>query len=96
MIRAYGPALALIGLAALVPFAVSANTVLNFIVFALIIALAAQGWNLLGGLAGQFSFGHAAFSAPAPMPPRCSRPATASMHGSPSLSASCSRRRSVG
>ena len=61
MIRAYGPALALIVLAALVPFAVSANTVLNFIVFALIIALAAQGWNLLGGLAGQFSFGHAAF-----------------------------------
>lgn len=61
MIRAYGPALALIALAALVPFAVSANTVLNFVVFALIIALAAQGWNLLGGLAGQFSFGHAAF-----------------------------------
>lgn len=61
MIRAYGPALALIGLAALVPFAVQANTVLNFIVFSLIIALAAQGWNLLGGLAGQFSFGHAAF-----------------------------------
>jgi len=61
MIRSYGPALALIALAALVPFAVSANTMLNFIVFALIIALAAQGWNLLGGLAGQFSFGHAAF-----------------------------------
>ncbi|WP_199093377.1 branched-chain amino acid ABC transporter permease, partial [Bosea sp. ASV33] len=52
---------ALIALAALVPFAVQANTVLNFVVFALIIALAAQGWNLLGGLAGQFSFGHAAF-----------------------------------
>lgn len=61
MIRAYGPALTLIALAALVPFAVQANTVLNFVVFALIIALAAQGWNLLGGLAGQFSFGHAAF-----------------------------------
>jgi len=61
MIRAYGPALVLIGVAALVPFAITANTVLNFIVFALIIALAAQGWNVLGGLAGQFSFGHAAF-----------------------------------
>ncbi len=61
MIRAYGPALGLIALGALLPFAVSANTVLNFVVFALIIALAAQGWNLLGGLAGQFSFGHAAF-----------------------------------
>jgi len=61
MIRAYAPALALIAVGALVPFAVQANTVLNFVVFALIIALAAQGWNLLGGLAGQFSFGHAAF-----------------------------------
>ncbi len=37
------------------------NAALNFIVFALIIALAAQGWNLLGGFAGQSSFGHAAF-----------------------------------
>ena len=34
---------------------------LNFLVFALIIALAAQGWNILGGFGGQFSFGHAAF-----------------------------------
>lgn len=59
--RAYAPAIVLLALAALVPFAVSANTVLNFIVFTLIIALAAQGWNLLGGLCGQFSFGHAAF-----------------------------------
>jgi branched-chain amino acid transport system permease protein len=30
-------------------------------VLALIIALAAQGWNILGGYGGQFSFGHAAF-----------------------------------
>jgi branched-chain amino acid transport system permease protein len=59
--RAYAPAVALIALAALIPLFVGANTVLNFIVFTLIIALAAQGWNLLGGLAGQFSFGHAAF-----------------------------------
>ena len=34
---------------------------LNFLVFTLIIALAAQGWNMLGGYGGQFSFGHAAF-----------------------------------
>ncbi|MBL8588331.1 MAG: branched-chain amino acid ABC transporter permease, partial [Methylobacteriaceae bacterium] len=34
---------------------------LNFLVFVLIIATAAQGWNLLGGVAGQASFGHAAF-----------------------------------
>jgi len=59
--RAYAPALVLLLLAALIPVFVGANTVLNFIVFALIIALAAQGWNLLGGFGGQFSFGHAAF-----------------------------------
>ena len=28
---------------------------------ALLIALVGQGWNLLGGYGGQFSFGHAAF-----------------------------------
>lgn len=39
----------------------ASNILLNFLVTALIIALAAQGWNLLGGYAGQFSFGHAAF-----------------------------------
>ena len=48
-------------LIALVPVFVTANTVLNFVVFALIIALAAQGWNVLGGYGGQLSFGHAAF-----------------------------------
>jgi branched-chain amino acid transport system permease protein len=35
--------------------------VLNFLVFTLILAIAAQGWNLLGGYGGQYSFGHAAF-----------------------------------
>jgi branched-chain amino acid transport system permease protein len=35
--------------------------VLNFLVMALLIALAGQGWNLLGGYGGQYSFGHAAF-----------------------------------
>ncbi len=44
-----------------IPLFVTANTVLNFLVFTLIIALAAQGWNILGGYGGQFSFGHAAF-----------------------------------
>jgi branched-chain amino acid transport system permease protein len=51
-------AVALLGL---VPLFVSANTVLNFLVLVLIVALAAQGWNILGGFGGQFSFGHAAF-----------------------------------
>lgn len=50
-----------VGLLALIPLGVSANTVLNFLVFTLIITIAAQGWNILGGYGGQFSFGHAAF-----------------------------------
>ena len=48
-------------IAAGVPLFVTSNVVLNFLVFTLIIALAAQGWNLLGGYGGQYSFGHAAF-----------------------------------
>ena len=50
-----------VALLALVPLVVTANTVLNFLTLALIVALAAQGWNILGGFGGQFSFGHAAF-----------------------------------
>ena len=47
--------------AVLVSLFVSSNVVLNFLVFTLILAIAAQGWNLLGGYGGQYSFGHAAF-----------------------------------
>jgi branched-chain amino acid transport system permease protein len=50
-----------VALTALVPLFVTTNTVLNFLVLVLIVALAAQGWNILGGFGGQFSFGHAAF-----------------------------------
>ena len=53
-------AVLLFALLAAVPLFAS-NTVLNFLMTALIVALAAQGWNLLGGFGGQFSFGHAAF-----------------------------------
>lgn len=59
--RDLAPIALVVGLLALVPLGVTANTVLNFLVFTLIIALAAQGWNLLAGYGGQFSFGHAAF-----------------------------------
>jgi branched-chain amino acid transport system permease protein len=55
------PIAVVVGLLALIPLGVSANTVLNFLVFTLIIAIAAQGWNILGGYGGQISFGHAAF-----------------------------------
>jgi branched-chain amino acid transport system permease protein len=60
-VRGLLPIVAVVGALALIPFGVSVNTVLNFLVFTLIIAIAAQGWNILGGYGGQFSFGHAAF-----------------------------------
>jgi len=44
-----------------VPLLTSSNVVLNFLVIALLIALVGQGWNLLGGYGGQYSFGHSAF-----------------------------------
>ena len=47
--------------AVLVSLFVTSNVVLNFLVFTLILAIAAQGWNVLGGYGGQYSFGHAAF-----------------------------------
>jgi branched-chain amino acid transport system permease protein len=50
-----------LALAALVPFLGISNSALNFLITMLIIALAAQGWNVLGGFGGQYSFGHAAF-----------------------------------
>jgi branched-chain amino acid transport system permease protein len=46
---------------ACIPLLGVSNVVLNFLVVALLIALAAQGWNILGGYGGLYSFGHAAF-----------------------------------
>jgi branched-chain amino acid transport system permease protein len=46
---------------AAVPLVTASNVVLNFLVVALLIALVGQGWNVLGGYGGQYSFGHAAF-----------------------------------
>jgi len=48
-------------IAALLPVFVTAGTLMNFAIVSLIICLAAQGWNVLGGYGGQYSFGHAAF-----------------------------------
>ncbi len=61
MTRQVGAILAALAVAATLPLLVTANTVLNFAVFTLVIALAAQGWNILAGYGGGFSFGHAAF-----------------------------------
>ncbi len=57
----YLPSLVLIALLAAIPAITASNSVLNFLIGTLIIALAAQGWNILAGLGGQLSFGHAAF-----------------------------------
>ena len=60
-IRETLPILGFLVAAVLVSLFVTSNVVLNFLVFTLILAIAAQGWNLLGGYGGQYSFGHAAF-----------------------------------
>jgi len=59
--RGFLPIAAAIAALAAVPLVVHSNVVLNFMVVALLIALAGQGWNILGGYGGQYSFGHAAF-----------------------------------
>jgi branched-chain amino acid transport system permease protein len=60
-----GPSIAhivlVIAALATVPLLTSSNAVLNFLIVALLIALVGQGWNVLGGYGGQYSFGHAAF-----------------------------------
>src|SRR5262245_2930168 len=55
------PIAVVLAILAAVPFVVHSNVTLNFLVVALMIALAGQGWNILGGYGGQYSFGHAAF-----------------------------------
>jgi branched-chain amino acid transport system permease protein len=53
--------LVVIAILATVPLLTASNVVLNFLIIALLIALVGQGWNVLGGYGGQYSFGHAAF-----------------------------------
>jgi branched-chain amino acid transport system permease protein len=60
-VKAYWPIFLVVALLAIVPFVTSSNVILNFLIATLLIALAGQGWNLLGGYGGQYSFGHAAF-----------------------------------
>jgi len=59
--RSYGGIALVVALLACVPLLTASNVVLNFMVVALLIALVGQGWNVLGGYGGQYSFGHAAF-----------------------------------
>jgi branched-chain amino acid transport system permease protein len=59
--KGISPIFVAVALLALVPAVTASNVVLNFLVTALLVALVGQGWNLLGGYGGQYSFGHAAF-----------------------------------
>jgi branched-chain amino acid transport system permease protein len=56
-----GHILIVVAALAAVPLLTQSNVVLNFLIVALLIALVGQGWNVLGGYGGQYSFGHAAF-----------------------------------
>jgi len=60
-VKTYWPIVLVVALLAIVPFVTTSNVVLNFLITTLLIALVGQGWNLLGGYGGQYSFGHAAF-----------------------------------
>ena len=55
------PIVTVVAFLACIPFITNSNVVLNFLVVALLLTLAGQGWNILGGYGGQYSFGHAAF-----------------------------------
>ena len=59
--KSYWPIIVVVLLLAIVPMVTTSNVVLNFLIATLLIALVGQGWNLLGGYGGQYSFGHAAF-----------------------------------
>jgi branched-chain amino acid transport system permease protein len=59
--KALLPIAGVVAVLAAVPLVVHSNVVLNFLVVTLMIALVGQGWNMLGGYGGQYSFGHAAF-----------------------------------
>jgi branched-chain amino acid transport system permease protein len=60
-VRDYGPMGVLMAALALLPLFNLPNTTINFLVTTLLITLTAQGWNILAGYCGQYSFGHAAF-----------------------------------
>jgi branched-chain amino acid transport system permease protein len=55
------PIVIVMAVLACVPLVVRSDVVLNFLVTGLLLTLAGQGWNILGGYGGQYSFGHAAF-----------------------------------
>jgi len=61
MIRRFRSIAIVMAVLALLPLAVTSNFLMNALTMALLFALLGQAWNVLGGYAGQFSFGHAVF-----------------------------------
>ena len=59
--RDFIPALVALAILAALPFLGLSGSLLNLLIFTLIVTMTAQGWNILGGFGGQTSFGHAAF-----------------------------------
>ncbi|UOM36143.1 branched-chain amino acid ABC transporter permease [Acuticoccus sp. I52.16.1] len=59
--RDFLPALLALAILAALPFVGLSGSLLNLLIFTLIVTMTAQGWNILGGFGGQTSFGHAAF-----------------------------------
>jgi branched-chain amino acid transport system permease protein len=59
--KGLAPVFIVIIVMATVPLLGVSNVTMNFLIVALMTALAGQGWNVLGGYGGQYSFGHAAF-----------------------------------
>src|SRR5271154_7081146 len=55
--KGYLPIAIVVAVFAAVPLVVHSNVVLNFLVVTLMIALAGQGWNILGGYGGQYCLG---------------------------------------
>ena len=55
------PSFVLLLALATLPLLVHSDFWMNFAIMALYFGLIGQGWNILGGYGGQFSFGHAAF-----------------------------------
>ncbi len=50
-----------LALALVLPLAVTSSFWIDFLTLTLFLAVVGQGWNILGGYGGQFSFGHAVF-----------------------------------
>jgi branched-chain amino acid transport system permease protein len=59
--KGLAPVFIVIIVMATVPLLGVSNVTMNFLIVAQMTALAGQGWNVLGGYGGQYSFGHAAF-----------------------------------